>query len=399
MAALFLVVSPASELSLTSLLPPIQHHVAEYVAGLPNYTCTEIVHRFERPRRVKDFQTIDTIKLEIAVLNGTEHFAWPGSSRFEDKDLPELLGGGYGALTKGDFVMHARNIFLRDQATFSSPRAEKLGDFAAIRVDYEVPVGKSNFEIRADGGKAVVGYKGTAWVDELTLQLLRITIEAENIPSKIHVRSMRSEINYALVQLGDAKVLLPSSSQYTLQHSSRVDLRSQIEFSGCRQYGVTSNLSFGDAAPAGATVGPSARIKSVPAGIVLPLRLSAGIDSPTMAVGDPITAVTTRKVLVVGGVEFPAGTIVHGRIRKMERHFEPMPYFVVGLEFNELESGAQRIPFLAEMKDMTPMAGMLGRSWALRIPGVGVFAVTSKSVKIPKGHMMIWETRDFPTGR
>src|SRR5579862_5863 len=399
MAALFLVVSPASELSLTSLLPPIQHHVAEYVAGLPNYTCTEIVHRFERPRRVKDFQTIDTIKLEIAVLNGTEHFAWPGSSRFEDKDLPELLGGGYGALTKGDFVMHARNIFLRDQATFSSPRAEKLGDFAAIRVDYEVPVGKSNFEIRADGGKAVVGYKGTAWVDELTLQLLRITIEAENIPSKIHVRSMRSEINYALVQLGDAKVLLPSSSQFTLQHSSRVDLRSQIEFSGCRQYGVTSNLSFGDAAPAGATVGPSARIKSVPAGIVLPLRLSAGIDSPTMAVGDPITAVTTRKVLVVGGVEFPAGTIVHGRIRKMERHFEPMPYFVVGLEFNELESGAQRIPFLAEMKDMTPMAGMLGRSWALRIPGVGVFAVTSKSVKIPKGHMMIWETRDFPTGR
>ncbi len=398
-AALLVAISPASELSLSSLLPPIQHHVAEYVAGLPNYTCTEIVHRFERPRRVKDFQTIDTIKLEIAVLNGTEHFAWPGSSRFEDKDLPELLGGGYGALTKGDFVMHARNIFLRDQAVFTSPRVEKLGDIAAIRLDYEVPVAKSNFEIGADGGKAAVGYKGTTWVDEGTLQLLRISIEAENIPPKIHVRSMRAEINYALVQLGDSKVLLPSSSQYTLQHSSRVDLRSQIEFSGCRQYGATSNLSFDDAAPAGATVGPSVRIKSVPPGIVLPLRLSAGIDSSTMAVGDPITAVTTRKVLVVGGVEFPAGTIVRGRIRKMERHFEPMPYFVVGLEFNELESDAQRIPFLAEMKDMTPVAGMLGRSWTSRIPGVGVFAVTSKNVKIPKGHLMIWETRDFPAGR
>ena len=157
-----------------------------------------------------------------------------------------MLGGGHGALTKGDFVMHARNIFLRDQAVFSSPRAEKLGDRAAIRLDYEVPVAKSNFEIRADGQKAVVGYKGTAWVDENTLQLLRISIEAEGIPSKIRVRSMRSEINYAMVQLGDAKVLLPSSSQYTLQHSSRVDLSSRIEFSGCRQYGATSNLSFDD---------------------------------------------------------------------------------------------------------------------------------------------------------
>src|ERR1700681_2084532 len=195
-AAVLVAAAPASELSLNTLLPPIQHHVAEYVAGLPNYTCMETVHRFERPRRVKDFQIIDTIKLEIAVLNGTEHFAWPGSSQFEDKDLPDLLGGGHGALTKGDFVMHARNIFLRDQAVFSSPRAEKLGDRAAMRLDYEVPVAKSNFEIRADGQKAVVGYKGTAWVDENSLQLLRISIEAEGIPSKIRIRSMRSEINY-----------------------------------------------------------------------------------------------------------------------------------------------------------------------------------------------------------
>ena len=350
--------APASELSLNTLLPAIQHHVAEYVAGLPNYTCTETVHRFERPRRVKDFQTIDTIKLEIAVLNGTEHFAWPGSSQFEDKDLPDLLGGGHGALTKGDFVMHARNIFLRDQAVFSSPRAEKLGARAAIRLDYEVPVAKSNFEIRADGQKAVVGYKGTAWVDENTLQLLRISIEAEGIPSKIRVRSLRSEINYAMVQLGDAKVLLPSSSQYTLQHTSRVDLSSRIEFSGCRQYGATSNLSFDDATPANGPVQNSAREVPLPAGVVLPLRLAAGIDSATAAVGDAIAAVTTRNILLVGGVVFPAGTTVRGRIRKMERHFEPSPYFVVGLEFNQLERGAQRIPFLAEMKDMTPVARM-----------------------------------------
>ncbi len=408
-AAMLAATAPASELSLNALLPPIQHHVAEYVAGLPNYTCTETVHRFERPRRVKDFQTIDTIKLEVAVLNGTEHFAWPGSSQFEDKDLQDLLGGGHGALTKGDFVMHARNIFLRDQAVFSSPRADKLGDRAAIRLDYAVPEAKSNFEIRADGQKAVIGYKGTAWVDEHSLQLLRISIEAEGIPSKLHIRSMRSEINYAMVQLGDAQVLLPSSSQYTLQHSSRVDLSSRIEFSGCRQYGATSNLSFDDAAPAKGALLNSAGEAPLPAGVVLPLRLAAGIDSATAAVGDVIAAVTTRNVLLLGGVVFPAGTTVRGRIRKMERHFEPMMYFVVGLEFNQLELGAQHIPFVAEMKDMTPVAGMLAQSQSTmgmpaqmrvlasvpRIKGVAAFAVASKRVQILKGHTMIWETREY----
>jgi len=401
----------ANELSLSSLLPPIQHHVAEYVAGLPNYTCLETVHRFERPRRVKDFQTIDTIKLEIAVLNGTEHFAWPGSNQFEDKDLPDLLGGGHGGLAKGDFVMHARNIFLRDQATFSSPRAEKLGDRAAIRLDYEVPVAKSNFEIRADGQKAVVGYKGSAWVDENTLQLLRISLEAENIPSKVRVRSVRSEINYAVVQLGDSQVLLPSSSKYTLQHSSRVDLSSSVEFSGCRQYAATSNLSFDDAAIANPAAHDSDREAPMPAGIVMPLRLTAAIDSATAAVGDTLTAVTTRNVLVVGGIDFPAGTTVRGRIRKMERHFDPMPYFVVGLEFNELDTGSRRIPFFAEMKNMTRVPGMLAdgavgmpalarmQSSLPRIPGVAAFLFTSKRVQIPKGHAMTWETKDAQPAR
>jgi hypothetical protein len=400
--------APARELSLITLLPPIQHHVAEYVAGLPNYTCTETVHRFERPRRLKDFQTIDTIKLEIAVLNGTEHFAWPGSTQFEDKDLPDLLGGGHGALTKGDFVMHARNIFLRDQAVFSSPRAENFGGRTAIRLDYAVPLEKSNFEIGADGQKAVVGYKGTAWVDENTLQLLRISIEAEGIPSRVRVRSLRSEINYAMVQLGDAQVLLPSSSQYTLQHTSRVDLSSRIEFSGCRQYAATSNLSFDDAAPVSGTMQNSAEAP-LPAGVVLPLRLAAAIDSDTAAVGDAISAVTTRSVLLVGGLAFPAGTTVRGRIRKMERHFEPAPYFVVGLEFNQLELGSHRIAFLAEMKDMTPIAGMLPQATIappaqLRIlsslpsiPGVVTFPVAAKKVLIAKGHIMIWETKEYPS--
>src|SRR6185295_3339105 len=110
--------------------------------------------------------------------------------------------------------IHARNIFLRDQATFHEPRAAKLGDRDAIRLDYEVPAAKSNFEVGANGQRAVVGYKGSVWVDPKTFQLVRIEIEAEGIPRKIYVRSAQSQINYVLSRFGDSAVLLPSSSQH-----------------------------------------------------------------------------------------------------------------------------------------------------------------------------------------
>jgi hypothetical protein len=134
LAALSLIPVRGQDLTLNVVLPHIQHKVAEYVAAIPNYTCTEIIHRYQRPRRVKEFQMLDTIKLEVAVLNGTERFALAGSTEFGDQDLlKEIVGGSYGALSRGDFVIHARNIFLRDQATFRPAQMEKFGDRDAIR--------------------------------------------------------------------------------------------------------------------------------------------------------------------------------------------------------------------------------------------------------------------------
>jgi hypothetical protein len=415
--AIVVVTAKAQTLSLDALLPRIQHHVAEYVAGLPNYTCKETIHRYERPRRVKEFQTIDTIKLEIAVLNGTERFAWPGSTAFDDKDLKEIVGGGYGALTKGDFVIHARNIFLRDQAIFGQPKAEKVGDREAIRLNFEVPVTMSNFEVSADDQKAVVGYKGSVWADRDTLQLMRIDIEAKGIPRETHVRAAQSEINYATAHFGDMVVLLPSSAQHTLQHTSGVDMRTRVEFSGCRQYAASTSLSFEEAASPGRTVeNGNADEVWVPPGIILPLRLTEPIDSATAAVGDAILATIARRVQAGQALTLPAGTIVRGRIRKMERHFDPLDYFVVGLEFNELEVEGRRIRFFGEADGdasstvadwrQYPAIAMLSMSEQVRgmqkriadsvpaIPGVAISVVTANRVRIAKGQIFNWKTKE-----
>ena len=418
-ASLAVVTARTQDFSLDGLLPHIQHNVAEYVAAIPNYTCTEIIHRYQRPRRVNEFQTLDTIKLEVAVLNGTERFALAGSTEFGDQDLlKEIVGGSYGALSKGDFVIHARNIFLRDQATFRPPQMEKFGDRDAIRLDYEVPLAKSNFLLNADGKKAIVSYKGSVWVDKDTLQLIRINIEALGIPRELRLRAAESEVNYASARFGDAVVLLPSSSQITMQHSSGVDVRSRIEFSGCRQYGATTKLSFGDGAagPAGSASEKSPEVR-VPPGITLPLRLTDAIDSSRAAVGDAITATTSKRVQAGPSLVLPAGTMVRGRIRKMGQYnVEPPPgtlgtravlVFLIGLEFNELDVEGRRIRFFGELASINRTSGMsddmLGRKtpeWMRplipSIPGVAILVFWNNKPQIEKGHALTWATKEFP---
>src|ERR1700719_4336898 len=60
----------------------------------PNYTCVETIERSTRSRSTKQFKVIDTLRLEVALLDGHEMFAWPGSRKFEDVDVTKLVTTG-----------------------------------------------------------------------------------------------------------------------------------------------------------------------------------------------------------------------------------------------------------------------------------------------------------------
>ena len=63
----------------------IRSQMARNLERLPNYTCTQTIERSIRPARTRRFQLIDTIRLEVALVNGRELFAWPGSGKFDDR--------------------------------------------------------------------------------------------------------------------------------------------------------------------------------------------------------------------------------------------------------------------------------------------------------------------------
>ena len=117
------------------LLPRIREKMTGVLLRQPNYTCTETVERTRQA--VGSRATIeDTLRLEVALVDGKEMFAWPGSKQFEDHELGDLVATGM--FGNGNFAIYARILFLSDVAVFEDRGETQLGGLPARRYDFRV---------------------------------------------------------------------------------------------------------------------------------------------------------------------------------------------------------------------------------------------------------------------
>lgn len=88
------------------------------------------------------------------------------------------------------------------------------------------------------------------------------------------------------------------------------------------------------------------------------LTLTIGLETPlyleTAHVGDLISAKVQSAVKHKGVVIVPKGALVSGRLRRLEKYTDESPYFVVGLEFSEVDFPGNRARFFAELQQITP---------------------------------------------
>src|SRR5947209_8998393 len=91
------------------LLAKIKIKMAENLDRLPNYTCQQTIERSRRRAPARKFELLDTVRLEVALVEGKELFGRPGTNRIVESEISQLVGGTIG---NGDFGLLARSIFL-----------------------------------------------------------------------------------------------------------------------------------------------------------------------------------------------------------------------------------------------------------------------------------------------
>jgi hypothetical protein len=228
-----------------TLLARLKDHMQHRLSDVPNYTCQETIERAERRSSANEYRVLDTLQLEVAQVGGRELLAWPGGS-FEAKPLSAFASNGL--MTNGAFAMHARGLFFGDRAAWKYGGERQDGDQRVIRFEFSVPLHNSGYRVKSATAEAVIPYHGFLLADPETLDVERIEVFSDSIAKAVGMERVDMVIEYQRVRIGKADALLPKSAEVitTLRHS-KLRQRNRIVFSGCRQYGSDSVVTFQDA--------------------------------------------------------------------------------------------------------------------------------------------------------
>jgi hypothetical protein len=377
------------------------------LSRLPNYTCLQTIERKVRRAPSRRYEPVDTVRLEVALVNGKELFSWPGAGNFEDKEISQIVSGG--AIGNGTFALHAKSIFQSRSARITYAGEVIRNNRKLLRWDYEVPQMLSGYTLRVGSREAIVGYHGSFWVHPDTLDLLRLEVEADNIPPELHMARAADSVTYMRADIGGQSFLLPEWAELKMVDEDNSESINQTRYSRCRQYTGESVLVFSDPAPGAVAPTSPVKVIEVPAGLSLEMMLDTPLGSELSAVGDPVSAILTKPVKKNGTTIAPKGAFVHGRITTLRRQNLDRGYYIVGLEFFEIEFPGAKGTLRAELDQVISAGGLISTPGSTRFgsnarsnPGLAisrlnlpgsVFFVRGDSFKIARGLHMFWRTK------
>ena len=435
LAILFLAVVglPAQDLPPGVLtLSRIRAGVGQALDQLPDCTCVETVDRSWKPAG-KEIKPVDRVVLQILFSGGQELFAAPGDTRWETNPSALLASGMMG---NGLFALGLKIIFLNNVSVITYHGDESRAGHRESRYDFSVSRVAGALAVQNAGAMGVVGMRGSFCADPETYDLRRLEYHADEIPTDLRYADIFTAIDYDRVRIGDRDVLLPEAADVRTTQVDGEEKWNHIEFTHCQGFQTESTLRFG-AVDAAASAGPAAAPPQPAAEGALPpgLRITVGLSAPLddhAPAGSLIEGKVASSVMQKGRVLVPEGALVKGRIRRLERYSDAGDYFILALEFMQIETPTARLRFYSELQDVDRPKGVemilvstsvkrgefhwdksaatehgaatdikwsktdRVRVWTQEVPGVGTFFVRGAHFSLPPGFKTVWKTQLDP---
>ena len=150
---------------------------------------------------------LDRVSAEITYEDGQENYRNVKlNDRPTDKSIDEL-GGSWST---GEFASTLVQLF--HPATDAQFRAGGVSPIAGSNArvyDFQVRSENSHWKVQADSQAVVTAYDGSVWVDPNTARVLRIEIQARDLPSDFAMETIESAVDYSYVTIGENSFLLP----------------------------------------------------------------------------------------------------------------------------------------------------------------------------------------------
>jgi hypothetical protein len=235
-----------SEAEQKRILAEITESALNYSSGLPNFVCLQVTKRYVDPSGTDSFRLTDTIAERLSYFEHKEDYkviSVNGAPVTNRKH--EQLGG---ATSSGEFGSMLLEIFSPgSQTEFHWERWGKLRDHVMHVFSFRVEQSNSKYNITAEAVKRtiVVGYHGLIYADRDTNAVIRITMDADGIPTDFPIRTAGETLDYDSVTISGQKFILPIKVDMRMR-DGKVLMKNQSEFRLYNKFGADTSIQFGD---------------------------------------------------------------------------------------------------------------------------------------------------------
>ena len=191
----------------TGLLEEARQTALNYSKWLPDFICTEVIHRYEAYGPTGKFRSTDILTLQLSYFQLHEEYRLVARDNHATRQGLESVAG---ALTEGEFGSSLRLIFHPDsKAEFNFKEWNTIGDHRAAVYTYRVNRANSHFELRLPTDSVIAGYHGQVYIDAATHLVLRIE-EVIDVPEGSPLQYSSHTGNYDFVNVSGRPYLLPA---------------------------------------------------------------------------------------------------------------------------------------------------------------------------------------------
>src|SRR5262249_50621197 len=227
---------PASEPPAPEAAPPdpviekAKQTAESFTETLPNYICQQFTARFVNTSHITSWQALDVVSAEVVYENGRESYR---NLAINGKPVKKSMEELSGAWSTGEFGTLLRDLFSPfTAASFHYRKDSTIAGMSAALYDYQVERENSHWRVQVASQSVFPAYKGSVWIDKKNGRVLRIEMQARNVPSEFPLDKVETAADYEYVRIGGAQqFLLPVRSEtLSCQRGTNTCSRNAIDF-------------------------------------------------------------------------------------------------------------------------------------------------------------------------
>jgi hypothetical protein len=330
------------------LLRRVRARVSDSISRLPRYMCTETVDRslFQPdradrgaacdqggPKRKIHLLSTDRLRLDVAMAATVEMYSWVGESRFNERDLADMVKEG--AISSGTYAAFLTAIFRSEDANFTyNGDSGRLSEFG-----FQIPYEKSHYTFGQGIHRVTTAWDGTFLVDRTTADLVRLEVSTSQLAAETGACYASTALDYAQVRLKGVDFLLPSAALLKVLHRDGGEAVNRTVFSSCHEFLGESKIFFEPAQDAHDQKASSPRGLAIPPGLPFQVAFTQGFDTASSAAGDPVKAKLTTPLQSGSTVLVPAGANIGARVVRLRQLYGDAPSLSLEVKLETVEIG------------------------------------------------------------